>query len=177
MSGFDYQPCDPPVGSITLGDDEAPAITARMQELFAADQDARQSTSIDWSRLSQDDAQRRHEILRYLTTGQVSTAESLYYAAFMFQHGNCPEHYDLAHQLAEHSLQRGYVKAQWLCAATLDRALMSRGLPQKYGTQYVSYDNGPLELYPCDPSTTDEERRQYDVPPLQELLERVHRKP
>jgi hypothetical protein len=168
MSGFEYEPCDPPVGSITLGDNESPTITARMHELFAADQGARQSPPLDWSRLSQEDAQRRHEILRYLTTGQVSTAESLYYAAFMFQHGNCPEHYDLAHQLAEYSLQRGFTRARWLYAATLDRALMSRGLRQKYGTQYVSYGNGPLERYPCDPSTTDEERRQYDVPPFHE---------
>jgi hypothetical protein len=65
MSGFDDEPCDPPVGSITLGDDEPPAITACMHELFAADQGARQSSPPDWSRLTQEDAQRRHEILRY----------------------------------------------------------------------------------------------------------------
>jgi hypothetical protein len=55
-------------------------------------------------------------------------------------------------------------------AASLDRALMSRGLPQKYGTQYVSFDGGPLELYQYDAMTTDEERHQYNVPPLSELL-------
>jgi hypothetical protein len=170
MSRFDYQPCDPPVAPITLGDGEPPAITARMRALFTADQKARQSTPIDWSRIAPEDGQRRHETLNYLTAGQISAPESLYYAAFIFQHGNCPEHYDLAHQLAEQAVQRGYIQARWICAASLDRALMSRGLPQKYGTQYVSYSDGPLQLYQYDPTTSDEERQQYDVPPLSELL-------
>jgi hypothetical protein len=171
MSRFHYEPCDPPVVPITCGNEESPVITARMQSLFAADQAARQSTPIDRNRIAQEDAQRRNETLNYLTTGQISAPESLYYAAFIFQHGNCPEHYDLAHQLAEQAVQRGYTQARWIYAASLDRALMSRGLPQKYGTQYVSYGDGPLQLYEYDPTTTDEERQQYDVPPLQELLQ------
>jgi hypothetical protein len=52
---------------------------------------------------------------------------------------------------------------------------MSRGLPQKYGTQYIASGDGPLELYDYDPATTDEERAAYDVPPLHELLRRVQR--
>lgn len=175
MSRFVYEPCGPPLGLITLGDHESPAISTRMRELFAADQAIRQSMPIDLSLLTQEDTQRRHEVLRYLTTSQIGAAESLYYAAFIFQHGNCPEHYDLAHYLAEQAVQRGYTKARWIYAATLDRALMSRGLPQKYGTQYVAYGDGPLELYSCDPNTTDEERQQYDVPPLQQLLRKAQR--
>jgi hypothetical protein len=173
MSRFQYEPYDPPLARITHGDEESPTITARMQALFAADQAARQSTAIDWNRVSEEDAQRRHETIKYLSAGQISLAESLYYAAFIFQHGNCPEHYNLAHQLAEKAIQRGYTRARWISAASLDRALMSRGLPQKYGTQYISYGDGPLELYQYDPTTTDEERQQYDVPPLHELLRRV----
>ena len=174
MSRFHYEPCDPPVPPITLGNNEAPAIAARMQALFAADQAARQSTPIRWELLAREDNERRHETLNYLTSGQISAPESLYYAAFIFQHGNCPEHYDLAHHLAELAIQRGYTEARWISAASLDRALMSRGLPQKYGTQYVSTDGGPLELYQYDPTTTDEERQHYDVPPLQDILRRVN---
>lgn len=111
--------------------------------------------------------------MKYLKVSQISMPDSLYYAAFIFQHGNCAEHYDLAHQLAEEALRRGYTRARWISAASLDRALMSRGLPQKYGTQYISSGEGRLELYQYDPRTTDEERQQYDVPPLHELLRRV----
>jgi hypothetical protein len=175
MRTFHYEPCDPPVVPLTFGDDEPPKITARIQALFVADQAARQSPPSDWGEVSRADAERRHEVLNYLSAGQVNAAETLYYAAFIFQHGNCPEHYDLAHQLAEQAIQRGYSQARWIYAASLDRALMSRGLPQKYGTQYVSYDGGPLELYQYDPTTTDEERQQYNVPPLSELLH--HTKP
>jgi hypothetical protein len=46
MSKFHYQPCDPPVTSITLGDTEILAITARMQQMFTADQIARQSQGL-----------------------------------------------------------------------------------------------------------------------------------
>ena len=170
---FVYKPCDPPVAPVTLGSDEPATISARIRVLFAEDQAARQSTPIDWSRISVEDAQRRHETLSYLNAGQLCAPESLYYAAFIFQHGNCLEHYDLAHQLAKWALERGYTQARWICAATRDRALMSRGLPQKYGTQYIAYGDGPLELYDYDRATTDEERAQYDVPPLHELLRRV----
>jgi hypothetical protein len=173
MSQFHSEACDPPVAPIRLADQETPVITARMQALFAADQAARQSTAIDWARISQEDSQRRHETLHYLTTGQISAPESLYFAAFIFQHGNCPEHYELAHELAELALDCGYTRARWISAASLDRSLMSRGLPQKYGTQYIAYGDGPLNLYDYDPATTDEERAAYNVPPLRELLRRV----
>ena len=175
MSKFHYEPCDPPVVPIMFGEHELPEITARIEVLFAADQAARQAQQIDWSQVSQEDAKRRHEILNYLSAGKVSAPQSLLYAAFIFQHGNCPEHYDLAHQFAEQAIHQGYRQARWMYAASLDRALMSRGLPQKYGTQYVSFDGGPLELYQYDPTTTDEERQHYDVPPLAQLLR--HTKP
>jgi len=173
MKQFHSEVCDPPVAPILLAEQETPLITTRMQALFAADQVARQSPAIDWARVSQEDRQRRHETLHYLTTGQISAPESLYFAAFIFQHGNCPQHYELAHELAELALDGGYVQAGWISAASLDRSLMSRGLPQKYGTQYIAYDDGPLKLYEYDPGTTDEERAAYGVPPLRELLRRV----
>jgi hypothetical protein len=173
MNRFHDEECDPPLLPIRFDTHEAPEITIRLHALFAADQAARQTQHSDWSQISRDDAQRRHEVLNYLSAGQVNASESLYYAAFIFQHGNCPEHYDLAHQLAEQALHQGYIQARWISAASLDRALMSRGFAQKYGTQYVSHDGGPLELYQYDPTTTDEERQQHDVPPLSALLHRA----
>ena len=170
MTRFDYPPCDPPPGPVALAEHEDPAITARMQALFAADQADRQSMPIDWERVSREDAERRHEVMRSLAAGQIGAPESLFHAAFIFQHGNSPEHYELAHQLAAHAVERGYERARWICAAALDRALMSRGQPQKYGTQYVSRNGGPLELYEYDPCTTDEERQRNGVPPLREIL-------
>lgn len=49
---------------------------------------------------------------------------------------------------------------------------MTGGLPQKYGTQYRSA-NGRWVLHEVDPTTSDEERARWDVPPLAEALRRA----
>jgi hypothetical protein len=169
------EPCLPPIGTIAFGDHELPALAERMRALFTEDQAARRTGIIDWERLATEDTHRRIEILTYLTHGQLCSPESLYAAAFIFQHGTCPDHYHLAHQLAARALQLGYSPARWLFAATLDRYLMSLGQPQKYGTQYISYGDGPMELWLYDQATTDQERQQYDVPPLAEVLRQLQK--
>ena len=172
MSTIDHGPCDPPIVPIRIGDAEAPNLTTRLRELFADDQAARQTNPIDWDALLVADAQRRREVLSHLVAGQIGRGESLYHAAFIFQHGACPEHFQLAHQLAEAALAAGFEQARWIYAATLDRYLLSIGQPQKYGTQFLVGANGQWVLRPYDPTTTDEERRRYNVPPLDEQLRR-----
>ena len=49
MNIFHHEPCDPPITPVTFGDEESPAVTARMQALFTDDQAARKSTEIDWN--------------------------------------------------------------------------------------------------------------------------------
>jgi len=172
MNPVVYPPCDPAIEAISFGECEPPEVTERLKHLFAADQAARQADPIDWNRVSVEDRQRRMEVLGYLTHGQLTSPESLYYAALIFQHGNCPDHYQLAHQLAERALQGGFDEARWIFAATLDRYLLSIGQPQKYGTQFLVQDDGQLHLQPYDPTTTDAERQRYNVPPLAEQLRR-----
>lgn len=166
MNSITNSPCAPAIASISFGEDESPEITARLKQLFEADQAARQTQAIDWERVAREDTNRRFEVLDYLTHGQLTFPESLYYAAFIFQHGNCSDHFQLAHQLAERALDLGYDKAHWIYAATLDRYLLSIGQPQKYGTQFLAQADGRLILQPCDPTTTDEERQRYNVSPL-----------
>jgi hypothetical protein len=168
MSSITYAPCAPEIGPISFGQAEPPELTTRLKQLFEADQAARQTGAIDWERVSRDDTDRRFEVFGYLAQGQLNLPESLYYAAFIFQHGNCPDHFQLAHQLAERALDLGYDKARWIYAATLDRYLLSVGQPQKYGTQFLVQADGRVIAQPCDPSTTDEERQRYNVPPLGE---------
>lgn len=106
--------------------------------------------------------------MRYLEAGRITSAESLYYAAFIFQHGDCPDHYKLANRLAGRALDLGYADARWIFAATLDRYRLSQGQPQRFGTQYVSRDGCTYVLEPVDPKTTDALRARYNVPPLAE---------
>lgn len=170
MQHFTFAACQPPVVDIVFGEQEEVAVSERMRELFAADQAARQKELIDWSRLSVEDEQRRVETLAYLAKGQLCLGQSLFYAAFIFQHGNCADHFQLAHRLAARALEVGYDQARWIYAATLDRYLLSTGQDQKYGTQYIVTEDGNWKLQPFDQATTDEERQQFNVPILAEQL-------
>jgi hypothetical protein len=153
---------------LEVGQNADPAVSKRMVALFLADQAARQSpVGIDTQKVNQDDTLRRIEVLDYITKGQIRTTRDLVYGAFIFQHGDCPEHYRFANRLAQIAMDAGYSDARWIYAATLDRYLLSLGEPQKYGTQY-SWIDGEWVLYPVDPKTTDAERAKYNVPPLSE---------
>lgn len=144
-------------------------ISLRMAELFAADQVVRQLPVNDIHKVNADDTKRRIEVLEYIQNGQIHTARDLVYAAYIFQHGDCSEHYRLGNRLAQVAMDTGYSDALWIYAATLDRYLMSLGKPQKFGTQYTQID-GEFKLYPVDPATTDAERARYNVPPLSEAI-------
>ncbi|MBG0785627.1 MAG: hypothetical protein H0S79_11040 [Anaerolineaceae bacterium] len=155
--------------SLLLDQQTDTAISLRMAELFTADQAVRVITADTPDEIIREDTARREEVLEYLRKGQLQTARDLVYAGFIFQHGDCSEHYLLANRLAEIAMDAGYPDAPWLYAASLDRYLMSLGQPQKFGTQYT-FVNGAYQLYPVDPATTDEERAEYDVPSLEEAL-------
>ena len=90
----------------------------------------------------------------------------------ILQHGGESEHYRLANALASEAMAGGHGPAKWLTAATEDRWLVSQNRPQRYGTQYVKAEGGEWGLAPVDPGVTDDERAEYNVPPLAEALRR-----
>lgn len=156
--------------TLTLDQETDLATSLRMAALFSADQTARQLPVSDPQKLNAEDTARRVEVLEYILNGQIHSARDLVYAAFIFQHGDCSEHYHLANRLAQIALDTGYAEARWIYAAALDRYLMSMGQPQKFGTQYT-WVNGEYQLYTVDPTTSDAEREKYDVPPLSQISE------
>jgi hypothetical protein len=107
-----------------------------------------------------------------IAAGRLQAPEDFFHAARIFQHGDAPAEAKKAHLLARTAAERGYRPARWLAAAAYDRWQMYQGLPQKYGTQYVS-DGKRQRLWEVDPSTTDEERAAWDVPPLEEQLRKA----
>lgn len=147
-------------------------VSLKMANLIFADQAVRRFPgSVDPLKVSEEDTSRRVEVLVYIQNGEIHAGRDLIYAAFIFQHGDCSAHYQFANRLAQIAMDAGFSDARWIYAATLDRYLMSLGEPQKYGTQYT-WIEGEFKLYPVDPATTDDERAQYNVPPLQEALEK-----
>ena len=118
------------------------------------------------------DLQRRRRVMEMIAAGEVNTAEDYYRSAWIMNHGDTPEDARNAHLLALRSSELGHRPARWLAAASYDRWQMYQGKPQKYGTNYV-YDGRKDRLWDVDPSTTDEERAEWDVPPLAEQLRKA----
>ncbi|KQM38917.1 hypothetical protein ASE59_10115 [Sphingomonas sp. Leaf10] len=120
-----------------------PANNAEMAKLFAEDQAIRENVPhakmqdmAFVEKMWADDAARRTRTRALLESGQLSTADDYYAAAFVFQHGEQPQDYLLAHSLALAAVARGKAKASWIAAATLDRYLQNIGQKQVYGTQW-----------------------------------------
>jgi len=118
------------------------------------------------------DLQRRDRVLEVMAQSESFSAEGYYHAACIMNHGDSPEDAEYAHTLALRSSELGHRPARWLAAASYDRWLMYQGKPQKYGTNYI-YDGTQDRLWDVDPSTTDQERATWDVPPLAEQLRKA----
>ena len=104
-----------------------------------------------------------------LDSGGVRTALDYWHAAFIFQHGDKPADYLLAHTLAVTAIAKGKADAGWIAAATLDRYLGAVGQPQVYGTQYLSRPGQPSSQEPYDRALIgDDQRRAVGVPVLAE---------
>lgn len=149
---------------------------ARLRELWQEDQGERFTMMSSGGNpstealmtLRRDDSLRRVEIYGMLTAKAIHIGTDFERAALILQHGDDTADYRTAHDLALEAIVLGDTNAKWLAAATLDRYLMRLGKPQKYGTQFrTSAMTGAMELYPVDPSTTDEERARWHVPALE----------
>ena len=92
----------------------------------------------EWPAITKRDEERRAAAKAILAKESAPTGEEMYYAAFIFQHGQASDDYLLAHIFATEAVVLGYTKAKWISAATLDRYLQSVGQKQVFGTQYLA---------------------------------------
>jgi len=121
-----------------------------MKRIFDVDQKDRDPGvgKIDWVVVGKADQERRQETRALLAKGDLHTGEDFERAAFVFQHGQTPDDYLLAHTLAMVAVARGKADALWIEAATLDRYLHSIEHPQIYGTQFGWKDDQPATQEP-----------------------------
>ena len=154
----------------------------RVEELHAADQKDREkvySNAKDVEALKLRDLERRKELLELVGRGEINTQNDLYRAAVVFLHGAEPKDFLTAHRMAVVSAIQGHRNARWLAAASLDRFLMSIGLPQTYGTQFEhnEEDNRYQLRLPIEDSTVLHfEKRFFGVPPVIERLGQLNRR-
>jgi hypothetical protein len=130
--------------SVPASAQDSTAVTdnVEMAEILAADQAVRQNVALAIAggrayaeRIVAEDAVRRERVRVLLEADALSTAVDFHSAAFVFQHGETPEDYLLAHTLALAAIAEGSTESTWIAAASLDRYLQSIGRPQIYGTQ------------------------------------------
>jgi hypothetical protein len=166
--------CHPVVENVRFDGKGSWKISERILVMHREDQLARNpAVQLDDAQLMEADRLRREEVMGYLQAGQVITSSTLFSAALIFQHGDCPDHYKLAADLALRAYELKDVSAGWLYAAATDRYLLSIGQLQRYGTQYVPDAENHFVLCPVNPATTDEERAEWGLPPLAELQARA----
>jgi hypothetical protein len=109
-----------------------------LKTLFSEDQADRtpqESQKIDWVIVSPRDAARKKRTMEMILAHQLHTDTDYWNAAFILQHGNTPDDYLLAHELAIVALKKGKKDAIWLVAATEDRFLQNISRLQRFGTQ------------------------------------------
>lgn len=119
------------------------------------------------------DAERRKRVYELLDSNLVRTAKDYENAAMIFQHGLDTIASSMAVKLMSKATEMDTSINKWLLAAAIDRDLMWRKEPQIFGTQYLVTADGSLELYQIDTTQiSDEERMEYGVPVLSELLKK-----
>lgn len=152
-------------------------INAELAAIFEADQGDRQGNNLDWQVIKPRDEAREKRVNEILAGGGAKASADYFHAAMVFQHGGTPAHAQRAHELALEAvkLDGSNDGARWLAAAALDRKLMYEKKPQRYGTQFHQEGDGQWVLWEVDPSVTDAEREEWNVPTLEEARKRVGR--
>lgn len=141
---------------------------AELRAIYEADQADRRTPDIDWAVVQPRDEQREKRVAEILEAQGATVADDYWHAAMVFQHGLTPDQIRRARSLALKAVELDprHDSARWLAAAALDRELMYENKPQKYGTQFKREPEKGWYLWPVDPSTTDQERDEWNVPTL-----------
>ncbi|WP_448568888.1 TPR end-of-group domain-containing protein [Thalassotalea ganghwensis] len=150
-------------------------INQELYKLYQEDQSDRQSNNIDWKIVSKKDEIRRDKVRQFIKENSLSHSDDYFHAAMIFQHGKTPSDYQLAHSLAQKSVELNNTNkvAKWLSCATEDRYLHSLGKPQVWGTQYKK-ENGLWTLEPFDrQAKSDKQRIACGVPTADESKAKV----
>jgi hypothetical protein len=141
---------------------QGPATNHEMTAIFDADQAARAlpPDKMNWSIVEPQDAQRRARTKQLLDSGALHSADDFYHAAFVFQHGDQPNNFLIAHILAMVSMRLGRADASWIAAATLDRYLQAIGQKQVFGTQFNKMDSQAWTMEPFERALISDSLRQ-----------------
>jgi len=148
----------------------AAASNPEMKRIYDADQGDRQVKpgAVDWKTVGPRDAARRARTHQLLAEGRLHTGADFVEAAYIYQHGDTPDDFLMAHTLAVIALKKGGDdRAPYIAAASLDRYLQRIEQKQIYGTQSNSRDGEAWTREPYNRDlVSDALRRELAVPDL-----------
>jgi hypothetical protein len=153
-------------------------VSAELREIVKADQEDRANwqslTPEDAKRMRERDAERRGRVREMLDKDQLTQLEDFENAALVFQHGDVPEDYETARELALLAWMKGDPNS--LVALAEDRFLQKIGRTQRFGGQFTLGPDGKITLGAVEEgeatSVTDELRLDFLLPPLEPARER-----
>jgi hypothetical protein len=112
---------------------------AEMARIYDEDQKDRANAFTfkrsDWKAVARRDTARRQRVGAMVREGLLKTGEDFEKAAFVFQHGETPSDFVMAHALAMTASAVEPFRGTWIAAASFDRYLDREGKPQIFGTQ------------------------------------------
>lgn len=125
------------------------------------------------ARYARNQAERLEKVRQFVKEKKLSTAEDYLYAGVLLSSSSVEDDLIAASASGLKAAELGEDRGLRVAAEALDRRLMHRGQPQRYGTQYHYLEViQKWKLYPVDPSTTDADRAMMGIPPLVELKAR-----
>ncbi len=106
--------------------------------------------------------------------GKAHSADDYYAAAVVLLTSEALADVEQARAFANRAadMDPSFTEANHLTALAEDRRLVLIGQAQKFGTQRIKH-NGRIELYPVAPDFYDAERAEWDMPPFEEMQQRV----
>jgi hypothetical protein len=120
--------------------------------------------------LAQRHADRAAAVREMVEAGDVKKGIDQFHAAVLLVESDDLENLKLSEQLALQSADQGIELGRRVAAEAIDKQLVRKHLPQRYGTQYEwVVALRAWRLFPIDPATTDADRRAMGVPPLAEI--------
>jgi hypothetical protein len=150
-----------------------PDIQARLEQNATDDQREREQRQYDG--LAERDAVRLAFANKQVQAGRICTANDARNAAVVFQHSLETADHKQAWRLSRWACESGHAEACDWVAIAWDRALVSAGKAQWYGSQWVAKpgSKGVMCLVAVDPKATDADRTAAGWRPLSETLLRT----
>ncbi len=144
----------------------------RMYASLQEDVASHKTGSLPDPKLQQRNEERADEVREIVTKEPLESPESKLHAAVLLVESLKPENLALAESLGREAGLAGEKLGFRVAAEAVDKQLVGRGLPQRYGTQFEwVFVLQAWRLYPIDPTTTDADRRAMEVHPLAELYQ------